>query len=81
MTPNDVAEHFEASRQAISKHLRILSECRLARRERIGREMHYHFNPERMKEVADFVEPFRQMWETKFDQLDQVLVNMKRKKQ
>lgn len=79
MTPNAVAEHFDTTRQAVSKHLRILTECQLIRQERTGREIHYHFNPEKMKEVADFIEPFRQMWELKFNQLEKVLSTMKGK--
>ena len=80
MTPNALAEHFHSSRQAVSKHLRILTECRLLRQERAGREIHYHFSPRQMKQVADFIEPFRQMWETKFNQLDRVLTNLKSRK-
>jgi DNA-binding transcriptional ArsR family regulator len=80
MTPNALAEHFDTSRQAVSKHLRILTECQLVKQEQTGREIYYHFNPKKMKEVADFIEPFRQMWETRFNQLDKVLVNMKSKK-
>jgi DNA-binding transcriptional ArsR family regulator len=80
MTPNALAEHFHSSRQAVSKHLRILTECKLLRQERVGREIHYHFSPRQMKQVADFVEPFRQMWETKFNQLDRVLTNLKARK-
>jgi DNA-binding transcriptional ArsR family regulator len=80
MTPNALAEHFHSSRQAVSRHLRILTECRILRQEQIGREIRYHFNPKQMKEVADFIEPFRQMWETKFNQLDRVLSSMKTRK-
>lgn len=80
MTPNALAEHFESSRQAVSKHLRILTECRLLRQEQIGREIHYHFNVRQMKDVADFVEPFRKMWETRFNQLDKVLGSIKERK-
>jgi DNA-binding transcriptional ArsR family regulator len=80
MTPNALAEHFDTSRQAVSKHLRILTECRLLRQEVAGREIHYHFNPKEMKEVAEFIEPFRQMWDTKFNQLDKVLANLKSRK-
>lgn len=79
MTPNALAEHFDTSRQAVSKHLRILTECQLVKQEQTGREIYYHFNPKKMKEVADFIEPFRQLWETRFNQLDKVLVNMKSK--
>lgn len=80
MTPNALAEHFDSTRQAVSKHLRILTECQLARQEQNGREIYYHLNPKKMKEVADFIEPFRQMWDKKFNQLDTVLSTMKTKK-
>jgi len=80
MTPNALAEHFDSSRQAVSKHLRILAECQLVKQEQTGREIYYHFNPEKMKEVADFIEQFRQMWEKKFDQLENVLSTLKKNK-
>ncbi len=80
MTPSALAGHFDTTRQAVSKHLRILAECELIRPEHVGREIHYHFNPESMKEVADFVEPFRKMWDTKFNQLEQVLSARRGKK-
>ncbi len=80
MTPNALAEHFETSRQAVSKHLRILSECKLVKQEQTGREIYYHFNPQKMKEVADFIEPFRHMWDTKFNQLEKLLSTMKKTK-
>ena len=79
MTPNTLAEHFDSSRQAVSRHIKILVECQLVNQEQSGREIYYHFNPKKMKEVADFIEPFRQMWETKFNQLDKVLSKMKNK--
>lgn len=77
MTPNALAECFDTSRQAISKHLRILTECQLVKQEQTGREIYYHFNPKKMKEVADFIEPFRQMWDTRFTQLDNLLSTLK----
>jgi DNA-binding transcriptional ArsR family regulator len=80
MTPNELAEYFDTTRQAVSKHLRILSECRLASHEAAGREIYYHFNPKNLKAVADFVDPYRQLWDKKFAKLDQVLINMKGKK-
>jgi DNA-binding transcriptional ArsR family regulator len=80
MTPNAIAEHFDMSRQAVSKHLRILTECQLVKQEQTGREIYYHLQPKKMKAVADFIEPYRQMWETKFDQLDNVLTKLKSKK-
>jgi DNA-binding transcriptional ArsR family regulator len=80
MTPNALAEHFDTSRQAVSKHLRILTECQLLRQELSGREIYYHFNPKEMKEVADFIEPFRRLWDTKFSQLEKVLTKLKPRK-
>ncbi|MFI5203581.1 MAG: ArsR/SmtB family transcription factor [Flavobacteriales bacterium] len=80
MTPNALAEHFDSTRQAVSKHIKILTECELLKQEQIGREIYYHFNPKKMKEVADFIEPFRQMWNAKFNQLDKLLTKLKTKK-
>lgn len=77
MTPNALAEHFNSSRQAVSKHLRILMECQLVQQNQIGREIYYEFNAIKMKEVSDFIEPYRRLWETKFDQLDILLSNIK----
>jgi len=79
MTPNALAEHFDTSRQAVSKHIKILAECQLVKQEQSGREIYYHFNPKKMKEVADWLEPFRQMWESRFDKLDKVLTQIKSK--
>jgi len=78
MTPNALAEHFDSSRQAVSKHIKILTECQLVRQEQTGREIYYHFNPEKMKAVADWLQPFQQLWEKRFDQLDHVLNNLKK---
>ena len=64
MTPNAVAEHFDTSRQAVSKHIKILTECQLIHQEQSGREIYYHFNPNKMKEVADWLAPFTKMWMT-----------------
>jgi DNA-binding transcriptional ArsR family regulator len=80
MTPNAVAEHFDSSRQAVSKHIKVLTECQLVKQEFTGREIYYHINPKKMKEVADWIEPFKKMWESRFDQLDKVLIKMKTKK-
>jgi DNA-binding transcriptional ArsR family regulator len=77
LTPNAMAEHFDISRQAVSKHLRVLTECEIVKQQHHGREIFYHLQIEKMKEVADFIEPYRQMWETKFDQLEQVLNTLK----
>jgi DNA-binding transcriptional ArsR family regulator len=80
MTPNALAEHFDSSRQAVSKHIKILTECQLVKQEQTGREIYYHLNPKKMKEVSDWLEPFRQMWESRFSRLDKVLLNLKNKK-
>lgn len=80
MTPNAMAEHFDSTRQAVSKHLRILTECQLVQQEQSGREIYYHLNPKKLKEVADFIDPYRKMWDKKFNQLDHVLSTLKTKK-
>lgn len=80
MTPNAVAEHFDSTRQAVSKHLRILTECHLVQQEQTGREIYYHLNAKKLKEVADFIDPYRKMWDKKFNQLDTVLSTLKTKK-
>jgi len=77
MTPNTLAEHFNFSRQAVSKHIKILTECQLLRQEPQGREIYYHFNPTKLKEVADFLEPFKKLWEDRFNQLDTLLDQLK----
>jgi DNA-binding transcriptional ArsR family regulator len=80
MTPNALAEHFDASRQAVSKHIKVLTECQLVKQEQSGREIYYHFNAKKMKQVADWLKPFEHLWETRFNQLDTVLSNLKTKK-
>ena len=80
MTPNALAEHFNCSRQAVSKHIKILTECQLVKQEHSGREIYYYLNTKKMKEVDKWLEPFRAQWEARFDQLDNVLKNIKNKK-
>ena|ERR1700730_4626708 len=80
MTPNALAEHFDSSRQAISKHIKILAECRLVKLEQSGREIYYYFNSKKLKEVDKWLQPFRAMWEARFTQLDTLLKNIKNKK-
>lgn len=77
MTPNALAEHFDSSRQAVSKHIQILTECELVKQKQTGREIHYQLNTNKMKEVDKWLEQFRQIWETKFNQLDKVLSTIK----
>ena len=80
MTPNAMAEEFNSSRQAVSKHLQILTECELVKPEQKGREIYYHINPGQMKEIDQWLEQYRKIWETRFNQLDQVLSTIKKKK-
>lgn len=75
MTPNSVANKFTISRQAVSKHIKILLECNLLNQEKVGREIYYDFNPEKMQEVDKWIEQFRKLWENKFVQLDKLLNN------
>jgi DNA-binding transcriptional ArsR family regulator len=80
MTPNALADHFDSSRQAISKHVKILTECQLVKQEQSGREIYYHFNSKKLKEVDKWLQPFRATWNTRFEQLDHLLKNIKNKK-
>ena len=80
MTPNALAEHFDSSRQAVSKHIRILTECQLIKQEQSGREIYYHFNPKKMQEIDNWLAQFRKIWETRFNQLDTVLSTIKKNK-
>ena len=80
MTPNALAEHFDTSRQAVSKHIQILTECNLIKQEQIGREIYYKLEIEKMKEIDKWLEQFRKIWETQFNQLDQVLSTIKKQK-
>jgi len=79
MTPNAIAEHFDSSRQAVSKHLRILTECELVKPEQQGREIYYQLEIKKMKEIDKWLEQFRKIWEERFDQLDKVLSTIKNK--
>ena len=78
MTPNAIAGHFTTSRQAISKHIQILVECQLIKQELSGREIYYHVNAKKLKEVDAWLQPFRELWDERFNQLDKVLKNLKK---
>ncbi len=78
MTPNALAEHFHTSRQAVSKHIKILTECELVKQEVSGREIYYTLEIEKMKEIDKWIEQFRKIWETRFNQLDKVLSTIKK---
>lgn len=80
MTPNAIADNFNTTRQAISKHLRILTECELVRQEQRGREIYYTLEIDKMKEIDKWIDQFRAIWETRFNQLDEVLAKMKKQK-
>lgn len=80
MTPNAIADNFNTTRQAISKHLRILTECELVKQEQQGREIYYSLEIEKMKEIDIWMEQLRKIWEARFIQLGQVLSNMKKQK-
>jgi DNA-binding transcriptional ArsR family regulator len=80
MTPNAIAEHFDTTRQAVSKHLRILTECELVKQEHQGREIYYSLEIDKMKEIEKWLEQFKAIWESRFDQLDQVLTTIKSQK-
>lgn len=77
MTPNAIAENFHITRQAVSKHLRILTECELIKQEHKGREIYYSLEIDKMKEIDKWLEQFRMIWETKFNQLDNLLATIK----
>lgn len=77
MTPNSLSEHFSSSRQAISKHIKVLSDSGLIWQEQSGREIYYHIHPKKLKEVDGWLQPFRDLWEKRFSQLDTVLQNPK----
>ena len=80
MTPNAIAEHFDTTRQAVSKHLKILSECDLVKQEQYGREIYYQLELKKMKEIDKWLDQFRKLWEKRFDKLDNVLSTIKNNK-
>ena len=80
MTPNALAEHFNTSRQAVSKHIKILIECELIKQEQQGREIYYSLQIQKMKEIDKWLDQFRRQWETQFNQLDKVLATIKKQK-
>ena len=77
MTAGVIASNFDTARPTVSKHLQILTECELLKQEQQGREIYYHLNPDKMKDIADFIEPFRKLWDDRFNKLEQVMKNYK----
>lgn len=80
MTAGAIALNFDTARPTVSKHLQILTECELLKQEQQGREIYYHLNADKMKEIADFLEPFRKHWDDRFNKLEQVMQNYQSKK-
>jgi DNA-binding transcriptional ArsR family regulator len=80
LTPGAIADNFKSSRQTISKHIQMLAECELLKPEQNGREIYYHINAKQMNEVADFIEPFRKLWDDRFNKLETIMKNYKSKK-
>lgn len=80
MTPNAIAEHFDSSRQAVSKHLQILTECEILKQEQQGREIRYHLNAAKMQDIEKWLEQFKNLLAKRFDQLDVVLEQLKTKR-
>ncbi|MCB0641490.1 MAG: helix-turn-helix transcriptional regulator, partial [Phaeodactylibacter sp.] len=74
-----IAANFDTARPTVSKHLKILTECELLEKEQNGREVHFQLNPHKMKEIADFVEPFRKLWDDRFNKLENIMKNYKTK--
>jgi DNA-binding transcriptional ArsR family regulator len=79
MPAGAIAANFDTARPTVSKHLQILTECELLKQEPNGREIYYHLNPHKMKEIADFIEPFRQMWDERFNKLEAIMKNYQAK--
>ena len=80
MTAGAIASNFDTARPTVSKHLQILIECELLEQEQKGREIYYHLNPEKIKEIEGFIEPFRKLWEDRFNKLETVMKQYKTKK-
>ncbi|UXP32734.1 metalloregulator ArsR/SmtB family transcription factor [Reichenbachiella agarivorans] len=75
MTAGAIAANFDTARPTVSKHLQILTECQLLQAEQNGREIHYHLNPQKVKEIADFIDPFRKLWDDRFNKLEAIMKN------
>jgi len=80
MTAGAIASNFDTARPTVSKHLQILTECELLEQEQSGREIYYHLNPQKIKEIAEFIEPFRKLWDERFSRLETIMKKYKSKK-
>jgi DNA-binding transcriptional ArsR family regulator len=79
MSAGAIAANFETARPTVSKHLQILTECELLKQEQNGREIYYHLNPKKMKEIANFLEPFAKLWDDRFNKLENLMKQFKKK--
>jgi DNA-binding transcriptional ArsR family regulator len=79
MSAGAIASNFDTARPTVSKHLQILTECELLKQEQSGREIYYHLNPKKMREIAHFIEPFRKMWDDRFNKLESIMKKYKSK--
>src|ERR687890_557963 len=79
LTAGAIASNFDTARPTVSKHLQILTECELLHQEQNGREIYYHLNPQKLKDIADFIEPFRKLWDDRFNKLETIMKNYKSK--
>jgi DNA-binding transcriptional ArsR family regulator len=80
LTAGAIASNFDTARPTVSKHLQILTECELLKQEQNGREIYYHFNPNKMKEIAEWLMPFAKMWDYRFNKLESIMKKYKQKK-
>ena len=80
LTPGAIADHFKTARQTISRHIQILTECELVKSKQNGREIYYHINAKTMTEVANFIEPFRKLWDDRFNKLEATMKKYKSQK-
>jgi DNA-binding transcriptional ArsR family regulator len=80
LTAGAIASHFDTARPTVSRHLQILTECGLLEQEQTGREIYYHLNPGKIREISDFIEPFRKLWDERFNKLEAVMKKYKSKK-
>jgi DNA-binding transcriptional ArsR family regulator len=80
MTAGAIASNFDTARPTVSKHLQILTACDLLEQKQEGREIYYYINAKKMKDVADFIEPFRNMWDDRFNKLETIMKNYTPKK-
>ena len=77
---NSVAERFNVSRPAISKHIKILTECGLITMHDQGRERFCEAKLEKLNEVSDWIEKYKEFWESKLDALEEYLGKLQKKK-